>query len=91
MGTFRRLRTLSKLHQLYIAYDYPRRLYPFYMLYFALEDLGTDGQAYSYYWPDADRENIQQIIQKVARQYLLENGNPAGPGAAGDVPRTARP
>jgi hypothetical protein len=83
--------TLSKLQELCIAYGYPKSLYPFYMLHFALEDLSTGRQAYSYYWPDADRESILQIIEKVARQYLLDSENRAEPGAARAAPQAARP
>jgi hypothetical protein len=77
--------TLSKLRDLCVAYDHPNSLYPFYMLHFALEDLSTGRQTYSYYWPDADDKNIHQIIETAAMQYVAGNKNRAEPSAAGDA------
>ena len=63
---------LSELAQLCIEFDYPRPLYDFYLLHWAKSDLQE--QEVQWYWPDADRENIDSIISSHFETWLKENG-----------------
>jgi hypothetical protein len=47
---------LEELKDMCIANDYQSNIHDFYLLYFARLDLRE--QDYQYYWPDADRSNI---------------------------------
>jgi hypothetical protein len=61
---------LAPLHRLCIENDYDDRLMPFYLLYYAWEDLqSSDVQ---WYWDGATKRNINRIIRKVAQDFLDE-------------------
>lgn len=53
------LKTLREIKDLCIAFDYDSKIYDFYSLYFAKEDLNYD--TVQWYWNGADRSNIDQI------------------------------
>lgn len=53
------LKTLREIKDLCIALDYDSKIYDFYSLYFAKEDLNYD--TVQRYWNGADRTNIDQI------------------------------
>jgi hypothetical protein len=59
---------LERVKDLCIAADYHRDLYPFYLLSFAAEDL--DVQDVQWYWPGANRENIDQIARAEAEKFI---------------------
>lgn len=63
--------TLSVLKDLCIELDYNDRLYDFYSLYFAKEDLKYS--EIQYYWNDATRENIDQICMEYFKRWNNEN------------------
>lgn len=52
---------LENLKNLCIELDYASYLYDFYSLFYAQEDLKFD--THQWYWDNADRENINQIIE----------------------------
>jgi hypothetical protein len=47
---------LEEIKEMCIANDYQSNIHDFYLLYFARLDLRE--QDYQYYWPDADRSNV---------------------------------
>ncbi|SFU78299.1 hypothetical protein SAMN04488527_11645 [Aliiroseovarius crassostreae] len=53
--------TLFYLSELCIAERYANEIYDFYLLHFAAVDLAID--EIQYYWPDANRTNIEEIIR----------------------------
>ena len=76
--------SLSKLSELCIEYGHPKSLHSFYMLHFALMDLNAGRQ--TFYWVDANADNVYQIIRTAAHKYLADSQGAAEPGAAGDTP-----
>ena len=66
------LKTLREIKDLCIALDYESKIYDFYSLYFAKEDLNCD--TVQWYWNGADRSNIDQICMNYFRKWIDENG-----------------
>jgi hypothetical protein len=66
---------LSELAHLCIEFGYPRFLYDFYLLHWAKSDLQE--QEVQWYWPDADRENIDSVISSHFETWLKGNGTDA--------------
>ncbi|MBX3413247.1 MAG: hypothetical protein KF708_11205 [Pirellulales bacterium] len=67
-GDIELIAAVETIKELCIALDYIKELYDFYLLFWAYEDLrNSDVQ---YYWPDATRENIDEIIRQRAAQFL---------------------
>jgi len=62
---------LRGLMELCVDLGYPSDLYKFYLLYFAQDDLCMS--EVQWYWPDATRENIEEIIRQYATWWLQEN------------------
>ncbi len=60
--------TLSELKDLCVELDHVRYLNDFYLLYFAQEDLKYAED--QYYWPGANRKNMEAIIKDVARNWI---------------------
>jgi hypothetical protein len=60
--------TLATLKQLFVNDEYPRALHPFYLLYFALQEISAGEE--TYHWPGATAENIHRIIEDAARNFL---------------------
>ena len=65
------LKTLRDLKDLYIALDYDSKLYGFYSLYFAREDLNHD--TVQWYWKGADRTNIDKICTDFFTKWIEEH------------------
>lgn len=65
------LKTLREIKNLCIALDYHSKIYDFYSLYFAKEDLNYD--AVQWYWNGADRGNIDKICIDYFKKWLHEN------------------
>jgi hypothetical protein len=59
---------LKRLSDLCIARGYEKELMDFYLLYHAKWDLET--QQVQWYWKDADRSNIDRIIEEYANHWL---------------------
>ena len=69
LGNKSYLSVLTTLKDLCIELDYETYLYDFYSLYYAQEDLKYD--THQWYWDNANRENIKQIIT----DYFLKRKN----------------
>ena len=67
-GTKSSKEVLKILKDLCIAMDNVTYLYDFYLLFFAQADL--EEEEFQYYWPDADRSNIESEILKWAEKHL---------------------
>jgi hypothetical protein len=64
---------LGAIKEICVARAYPRELYDFYLLHFALSDLQeSDVQ---WYWDGANRGNIATIIRNRAEAFLQSVGN----------------
>lgn len=62
---------ISHLKDLCIELDYDMKLYDFYSLYFAIEDL--EYFEIQCYWEGADRSNIDKVCQKYFEKWIQEN------------------
>ena len=65
------LKTLREIKDLCTALDYHSKIYDFYSLYFAKEDLNYD--TVQWYWNGADRTNIDQICMNYLKKWIDEN------------------
>jgi hypothetical protein len=61
---------IAEVKDLCIANDYQSNIYDFYALYFARADLRE--QNFQYYYPDADRSNIDEVTRKRVREFVAE-------------------
>ena len=61
---------LRTLYNLCVDMDYVDYLFPFYLLFYAQDDLRQADR--QYYWPDMDRTNVEQVIQEYAQEWLAE-------------------
>lgn len=66
------LKTLREIKDLCISLDYDSKIYDFYSLYFAKEDLNYD--TVQWYWDGADRSNIDKICIDYLKKWI--NANP---------------
>jgi hypothetical protein len=62
---------LRMVADLCIELGYPRYLYDSYLLYFAQDDLRVS--EIQWYWPDATRDNIEEIIREYATKWIQKN------------------
>ena len=69
-GTRDFLEALEQVKDLTVATDYPKHLYPFYLLYFASLDLATS--EVQWYWPGATRQNISSLTREHAQAFVAE-------------------
>lgn len=67
-GDVERGSALRELRDYYNEFEYPGVLRDFYLLSYALEDLQTE--AMQWYWPNADRSNIDKLIDERFRALL---------------------
>jgi hypothetical protein len=67
------LLTLKTVKNLSVALDNPKKLYDFYLLYFAYAHL-LESEV-QWYWEGADRSNIQAIIRERINVFLLLTGD----------------
>jgi hypothetical protein len=51
---------------------YEKSIYDFYLLYWAWDDLDY-GNEHQSYWPEADKNNIENIIIEKAKNWIAEN------------------
>lgn len=65
-------RNLRMVYEFCKARDYEKLIYDFYLLYWAWDDLDF-GNGYQAYWPDADKNNIQEIVIQTAKRWLADN------------------
>jgi len=65
------LKTLREIKDLCIALDYDSKIYDFYSLYFAKEDLNYD--TVQWYWNGADRNNIDQICKDYFKEWIKKH------------------
>jgi hypothetical protein len=63
--------TMSTLAELYGDDDNANSIYDFYLLHYAANDLGKGED--QYYWPDANRTNIERIIKDRCLEWVREN------------------
>jgi hypothetical protein len=52
--------------------EYEKSIYDFYLLYWAWDDLDYGNECQSY-WPNADKNNIEQIVVETAKEWIAEN------------------
>ena len=64
-------KTLREINNLCIALDYDRRIYDFYSLYWAKEDLNYS--TVQWYWNGAGRSNIDRICRDYFQNWVDEN------------------
>ena len=68
---------LAEIKDIYVSNDHePIEIYDFYTLYFARSDLKQ--QEFQYYWPDANRDNIDQITFDRIREFVAQYREIAG-------------
>lgn len=72
-GTFGRKEALERLSDLHISRGYDRELTDFYLLYHAKWDL--ESSEVQWYWEDANRSNIDRIIEEHARNWLSNHAS----------------
>jgi len=65
------LKTLREIKDLCIALDYDNKIYGFYSLYFAKEDLNYS--SVQWYWEGADKSNIDTICFDYLKKWIKEN------------------
>lgn len=54
------------------AKDYEELVYDFYLLYWAWDDINY-GDAYTSYWENANKENIEKLVVETAQNWIAEN------------------
>jgi hypothetical protein len=64
--------SLAKIKEMCVKSDYQKNIYDFYLLYFAYTDLQESEM--QWYWPNADRKNIVDIILQRAKDFLKSTG-----------------
>ena len=67
------IEAITKVKDLCITMDYLESIYDFYLLYFAWEDLQS--QEVQWYWPNADRSNIRDMIHEQIVRFVQEREN----------------
>jgi len=73
-GTVELDTAIAEVKDMYVANDLdPSEIYDFYLLYFARADLKE--QEFQYYWPDANRSNIEQITRDCVHKFVAEHRN----------------
>jgi hypothetical protein len=70
-GEVARDQALLQLRDYCVKFDMSSALFDFYSLYYAMDDLRTEGG--TWYWPDADPGNIDRIIDERFRA-LIKDG-----------------
>jgi len=65
-------RNLGIVYEFCQLRDYEKIIYDFYLLYWAWGDLDY-GNDYQYYWPGADKNNMEQIVIETAKKWISEN------------------
>ena len=65
-------RNLGIVYEFCLARNYEKIIYDFYLLYWAWGDLDY-GNEYQEYWPDANKNNIEQIVIETAKKWVLKN------------------
>lgn len=63
---------LTQVFRYCSAHYYKGYLYDFYFLWWAWDDLDY-GNEHQYYWPGADRSNIEKVVIMQAKKWLAEN------------------
>ncbi len=69
-GDVSRQVALKELAELHVELDNLMVLHDFYLLHYALEDLQMDDM--QWYWPGADRHNIEDVIDERFRSWLQQ-------------------
>ena len=64
--------SLAEIKEMCIKADYQSNIYDFYLLYFAYTELQES--EVQWYWPNADRKNIVDIIIQRAKEFLKSTG-----------------
>jgi pyruvate/oxaloacetate carboxyltransferase len=59
---------LALLYRYQSTFDYDHLISDFFNLYWAWQDLDEEGN--QYYWPDADADNIEDIVIKTAKDWI---------------------
>jgi hypothetical protein len=70
-GQMHRRDALERLKDLYLARQYDPTTRDFYLLFHALDDLSSE--PHQWYWDGATRENVGQIIDDCAADWLRKN------------------
>jgi len=63
--------TMFELAELYKSEGHAESIYDFYLLHYAAVDLKIEG--FQWYWPDANRKNIEKIIKARCFEWLKEH------------------
>jgi len=63
---------LKKVYKYCQSHDYESSIYDFYLLYWAWDDLDY-GNEYQCYWEGANKDNIEAIVVKTAKDWLIVN------------------
>ncbi len=71
-GTMSQAEALFSLADVCIGLDYDCNLHGFYRLHHALDSLNYHD--HQYYWPDADRSNISEVIHSYCLDWIQKNG-----------------
>jgi len=63
---------LKAIYKYCQAHDYESLIYDFYLLYWAWDDLDY-GNECQYYWEGANKDNIEAIVVKTAKDWVMKN------------------
>ncbi|MEA5509757.1 hypothetical protein VB715_08270 [Crocosphaera sp. UHCC 0190] len=67
-GKISQAQGIGEIHQLCLNWDYLEEIFDFYLLWNALDDFRYDDV--QFYWPNATKENISNIIREQAKKWL---------------------
>lgn len=65
-------RNLGMVYEFCMARNYEKNIFDFYLLYWAWQDFDY-GSTYQHYWPDAKRNNIEQLVVDRAKRWMVEH------------------
>jgi hypothetical protein len=64
---------LSELYEFCKQRDYEGIIYDFYLLYWAWDQIDYDDTNQNHYWEGTNKENIEDIVVKVANEWIVKN------------------
>ena len=64
---------LTELYNFCKEQNYESSIYDFYLLYWAWADIEYDNTYPNHYWPEANKENIRDIVISEAKNWIAKN------------------
>lgn len=66
-------KNLTEVYNVCTLRDYEESVHDFYLLYWAWDSLDYDENFPNAYWEEADKDNIQIVVQRVAKEWIEKN------------------